>query len=73
MIAMAKKKSKAIPRRGKPLNVWLENDLREAVETARHRSRRKLRAEVSVALEEYLTRLGLWPPPTRKPGKADAP
>lgn len=57
MVGMAKKNPK---RTGKPLHVWLDPALRDAVETARKRNRRKLKDEVSIALEDYLRRMGLW-------------
>lgn len=61
---MTKKKplKKPSKRIGKPLNVWIASDLRDAFEEQRRRSRRNLRQEVSVALEEYLAKHGLWPP-----------
>jgi hypothetical protein len=62
MSVVAKKKPKPV-RTGKPLHVWLEPALRDAIEEARRRGRRSLRGEVSIALEQYLKGLGLWPPP----------
>ena len=50
-------------RGGKALNVWIRTELRDALDTLVGRSRRSLTAEVSLALEEYLTQEGLWPPP----------
>ncbi len=67
MPLMGKKKPKPV-RVGKPLHVWIDAALRDAVETARRRNRRNLREEVSIALEQYLGQIGLWPPPS-----ADAP
>jgi predicted transcriptional regulator len=48
-------------RQGKPLNVWLDDDLRNALDEMVKRSRRSITAEVSIALEEYLAKQGLWP------------
>lgn len=62
MFAVAKKPSKPV-RIGKPLHVWLDPYLRDAIEAARKKGRRTLREEVSIALEQYLEQLGLWPPP----------
>jgi hypothetical protein len=56
----------AVKRKGKPLNVWIESDLRKAIDEACKRNRRKLNEEVSIALEEYLEKLDLWPPPLKK-------
>lgn len=50
-------------RKGKPLNVWIETPLRDAIARACAKNRRPLTEEVSIALEKYLTELGLWPPP----------
>lgn len=60
MLVMAKKKPTS--RKGKPLGVWIDTALRDAIEAARKRNRRTLREEVSLALEQYLERLGVWPP-----------
>jgi hypothetical protein len=49
-------------RDGKPLHCWIDEQLREAMDEACRRNRRKLREEVSIALENYLRTLGLWPP-----------
>lgn len=65
MVGMAKKKPQT--RKGKPLGVWIDSALRDAIEAARKRNRRTLREEVSLALEEYLQRLGAWPPPSNSP------
>lgn len=62
MPVMAKKPTKPV-RVGKPLHVWIDSLLRDAIETARKRNRRNLREEVSIALEQYLGQIGLWPPP----------
>ena len=55
---------KAKPNRfGKPLHVWLDPVLRDAIEALAERSRRTLTMEVSIALEKHLKEAGLWPPP----------
>jgi hypothetical protein len=52
------------PRRsGKPLNLWIPVALRDALDAQLARSRRPLTTEVIIALEQYLTTQGLWPPP----------
>lgn len=53
--------------RGSPLGIWIDAALRDAIEAARKRNRRTLREEVSLALEQYLERLGVWPPPESTP------
>src|SRR5690348_10340631 len=67
MLTMSKpKKGRGRPatgRKGKPLNVWLDAALRDAIERCRKGNRRALREEVAIALEEYLLKQGLWPPP----------
>lgn len=47
-----------------PLNVEVDDKLREAVDLAAERERHKLRVIVEVALERYLTEVhpDLWPP-----------
>lgn len=60
MVLVAKKKA---ARKGSPLNLWIDSDLREALERARQRNRRNLREEVSIALEKYLREMGLWREP----------
>ncbi len=50
-------------RKGKPLNVWLADDLRDALERLRKKHRRPLREEVSIALEEYASKHGEFPAP----------
>jgi hypothetical protein len=69
---MAKKKPKKPVRSGKPLHVWLDDALRDAIEEARRRSRRSLREEVSIALELYLKGLGLWSPPSDPPADPES-
>lgn len=48
-------------RKGKPLHVWLEPALRDAIDESADLHRRKITEEVSIALEKYLETLGLWP------------
>lgn len=50
------------PRRQKPLHVWLEPALREALDRLAKRNRRLLTTEVEIALEKHLADEGLWPP-----------
>jgi hypothetical protein len=57
------RKTEGTPREGSPLHCWIDDNLREAIDEACRRNRRKLREEVSIALEMYLRTLGLWPPP----------
>jgi hypothetical protein len=69
MLRMAKKKRTtpdgATPpkpnRTGKPLHVWLEPRLRDAIDTLAERTRRSLTTEVTMALEKHLAEAGLWP------------
>jgi hypothetical protein len=51
-------------RTGKPLNVWIDASLRDAIDTLVDESkpRTSLTAIVELALEEYLTRQKRWPP-----------
>lgn len=49
-------------RTGKPLHVWLDPPLRDALDTLLTQTRRSLTTEVSIALEEHLKKAGLWPP-----------
>lgn len=65
-------KPKAQPKRDrkgkKTLNVFIEASLRNAVDASCEKNRRSLTDEVSIALEQYLEREGLWPP--KQPEKA---
>lgn len=49
-------------RKGKPLNVWVPPAMRDAIDLLAERNRRLVTTEVIIALEEYLTKAGLWPP-----------
>ena len=49
-------------RTGVPLYVYLPADLRAAIDEAATRGRRSLTSEVAIALEYYLSSIGLWPP-----------
>ena len=49
-------------RKGKPLNVWIPDDLREALDLLLKKTRRMLTTEVIIALENRLAAEGLWPP-----------
>lgn len=57
-------------RKGVPLNIWIDPALRKAIRSACEISRRKAKDEVSIALEEYLAKLRLWPPQERAPKEA---
>ncbi len=69
MQCMAKKKpptdGTVIPkpqnRNGKPLHVWLEPKLRDAIDALAAKTRRSLTTEVTMALEKHLAEAGLWP------------
>jgi hypothetical protein len=52
-------------RTGKPINVWLPAPLRDALDAYVDslRPEPSTTAVVVVALEEYLSRVGFWPPP----------
>jgi hypothetical protein len=58
-------------RTGKPLNVWLQEELRDALDELLGQTRRSLTAEVSIALEEHLKKHGLWPRPPRPSPSTD--
>jgi hypothetical protein len=66
MLLMAKQRKtterKTLQRRGKPLNVWVPLELRDALDASAARNRRPLTTETVIALENYLTAQGLWPP-----------
>jgi hypothetical protein len=51
---------------GRNLNVWISDDLMQAFETLRAKTRRTVKAEVEVILETYLGEQGLWPPSDRR-------
>jgi hypothetical protein len=63
------KRRKPPQRSGKPLNVWLEADVRDALDALLVQTRRSLTSEVSIALENHLKAAGLWPPPSSAPDK----
>jgi hypothetical protein len=44
------------------INVWVSDQLFEAFEQSRLKSRRTVKAQLEVILEDYLAREGLWPP-----------
>lgn len=54
-------------RKGVPLHIWLDAQLRAAIDALAETNRRPLTTEVSIALENHLKAAGLWPP--RKPVK----
>jgi hypothetical protein len=60
----AKVSKKQPTRTGKPLHVWINDDLREQLEEAVNNARpkAKIKAHVEEALMEYLAKLGFWPP-----------
>lgn len=49
-------------RKGRPLNVWIDEPLRDAIDKACELNRRNITEEVAIALEEYLAKMRLWPP-----------
>lgn len=61
---MAKKKEEPAPRgrTGKPLNVWISEELREALDRFVEQERRTITTVVEMILEKHLTEQGLWPP-----------
>lgn len=72
MIRMANRKHTTTPgetpppkgtRRGRPLHVWLDPRMREALDALAARTRRLITTEVVMALEKHLAEAGLWPPP----------
>jgi len=72
MLVMAERKpkktqpSKPPQRSGKALNVWIDEELRDALDELLGQTRRSLTAEVSIALEEHLKKNGLWPRPAAR-------
>jgi hypothetical protein len=66
MALMAKQRKtsdrKPIQRSGRPLNVWIPEELRAALDASAAKNRRPLTTEVAIALEQYLQTQGLWPP-----------
>lgn len=57
---------KTAARSGRPLHVWIPEELRGAIDAAAAQNRRPLRTEVEIALERYLAEIGLWPPDKRR-------
>lgn len=49
-------------RKGKNLNVWIDSALRAIMNELADESRRPLRSEVELALEQYAASKGKWPP-----------
>lgn len=47
---------------GKPINVWVSDSHRAAIDALMKRSRRTLTAEIEVLIEEAAKQAGLWPP-----------
>lgn len=47
---------------GRNLNTWISEDLMNAFDELRARTRRTVKAEVEVMMEKYLAEEGLWPP-----------
>ena len=60
-------------RTGKSLNVWIQGELRDALDTyvENTKPRTTQTAVVELALEEFLTKAGLWPPPAGSPAKTE--
>lgn len=54
-----------VNRTGKPLYVYIENDLEIALNRRLKASRRTKTEEVAIALEEYLAKHGEWPLPEK--------
>jgi hypothetical protein len=48
-------------RTGRNLNVWISEDLMDAFDDLRARTRRTVKAEIEVMMEKYLGEEGLWP------------
>lgn len=48
-------------RKGKPLSIWLDPVLRDAIDQLAEKNRRPLTTEVAIALEKHLRESGLWP------------
>jgi hypothetical protein len=67
MLDMAKPKKRGRParpgRKGKPINVWIAEELREAldgfIDTSRPRG--SLTEHIEIAIEEYLAKRSHWP------------
>ena len=47
-------------RSGKPINVWLHNELFDAFELYCRKNRRTKTAEIEIALEDRLKSVGMW-------------
>jgi len=63
MLVMARPKTKKDQHKEKPLFVRLPSSIRAAVKALSKKSRRPVSTEVTIALEEYLSKHGLWPHP----------
>lgn len=63
MLVMPPKKKPKRIRKGAPLNIYLPQKLRDALDDSAEGNRRPVTSETIIALEEYLTRQGKWPPP----------
>ncbi len=61
------KKKRQRQRKGKALNVWIDAEIRDALDTAveRTRPRSSLRAVVEMVLGDWLRQEGLLPPPAK--------
>jgi hypothetical protein len=76
MIAMTRQHKTGPTRRGRardrgttvPVTVELDTALDAALEAVRLKDRRTKRAVITIAIEEYLTRNGAWPPAPEKGG-----
>jgi len=49
-------------RAGKPLNVWIPEELRDAFDRLRKRTRLSVTNQAIVILEKYLADAGVWTP-----------
>jgi hypothetical protein len=50
-------------RKGASINIWVTQELRDAVDALVEQERRTLTEEVCIAIEKHLREKGFWPPP----------
>lgn len=48
---------------GRNIHVWIAEELFDAFETLRAKTRLTTKAQIEVILEQFLAKEGLWPPP----------
>ena len=53
----------------KPMTIRLAPELIDAIAQQVAESRRNVSVECEIAIEEYLSKLGKWPPRNKKPGR----